>query len=251
MPAASGMLSRRPSTRTRWLGLGLGLGFGSGCMHMHMHVCMAASWCGRAARWGYHSSGTTAWSKYSLGSAPARLLCLPRAGSPGGYGQLGTPSKRRAGPTDRPATASEIIELAASYPADFTAFDRLGTSWNGSGRHVPLPSHLRPLRRLVARIIVFFLYSPWSFPDPVYRIEARGVLVTAAIRSCALASKCTDLPRLWDPPIIGGRPLAVWSLHRALVVAHGKLQVNSIRLTAWRASQKVGDEPSYARRAPP
>ena len=31
--------------------------------------------------------------------------------------------------------------------------------------------------------------NPYPFPDPVYRIEARRVLVTAAIKSCVLAPK--------------------------------------------------------------
>ena len=39
---------------------------------------------------------------------------------------------------------------------------------------------------------------PWSFTDPVYRIEARRVLVTAAIKSCVDTSRVTDMKFMFE-----------------------------------------------------
>ena len=53
------------------------------------------------------SKGVPAWSKCPLGSAPARLLCLPRARL-AALGSSARPGKGR--PTGRPATATSRLQ---------------------------------------------------------------------------------------------------------------------------------------------
>ena len=85
--------------------------------------------------------GTAAWSKCSLGTAPARLLRLlgARLAALGSSALLG-----RGRPIGRPATASGARELAASKAADVTAFDHPGTATS-------LPT--QPLRATPARLL--------------------------------------------------------------------------------------------------
>ena len=53
------------------------------------------------------SKGVPAWSKCPLGSAPARLLCLPRARL-AALGSSALPERGR--PTGRPATAASRLQ---------------------------------------------------------------------------------------------------------------------------------------------